>query len=121
VFVWGGDRFEDIPARARAGEDEAGGVEFFESGAVGGQAGTLRDDGITPREAEPAEVLDHGSDEIEAETNGVEIVVPKQEFAAGGAGAFGSEPEGAGVAEMEVARGRRSEAAEIGGRSFNHG
>ena len=64
-------------------------MELGEGGAVGGQAGTLRDDRFAPREAKPAEVFDHGGDEIEAEADGVEIVVAEEELAAGSAGAFG--------------------------------
>ena len=81
----------------------------------------MGDDGLAPGEAEPAEVFEHGGDEIEAEADGVEVVVAEEEFAVGGSGALGGEPEGAGVAEVEVARGRRGEAAEVGGMSFNHG
>lgn len=120
MFVRGGDRIEDVAAGARAGEDETGGVEFGEGGAVGGQAGTLRDDRLAPREAKPAEIFDYGGDEIEAEADGVEIVVAEEEFAAAGAGAFGSEPKRAGVAEVKMARGRRGEAAEVGDGGRNH-
>ena len=120
-FVRGGDGFEDIAARAGAGEDEAGGVECGEGGAVMGQPGALRDDGFAPREAEPAEVCEHGGDEIEAEAEGVEVIVAEEEFATGGAGAFGSEPKCACVAEVEMARRRGGEAAEVGERIFNHG
>ena len=112
-FVRGGNRIEDIAARAGAGEDETGGVEGGEGGAVAGQPGALRDDGFAPREAEPAEVGEHGGDEIEAEAEGVEVVVAEEEVTAGGAGAFGGEPEGARVAEVEVAGGRGGKAAEI--------
>ena len=120
-FVRSGDGFEDIAARAGAGEDEAGGVECGEGGAVMGQPGALRDDGFAPREAEPAEVCEHGGDEIEAEAEGVEVIVAEEEFATGGAGAFGSEPKCACVAEVEMARRRGGEAAEVGERIFNHG
>ena len=109
----GGQCVEDIAARAGAGENEAGGVEGGEGGAVAGQPGALGDDGFAPRETEPAEVCEHGGDEIEAEAEGVEVVVAEDEVAAGGAGAFGGEPERAGVAEVEVAGGRRGETAEI--------
>lgn len=120
-FVRSGDGFEDIAARARAGEDEAGGVEGGEGGAVTGQPGALRDHGFAPREAEPAEVLEHGGDEIEAEAEGVEVIVAEEECATGGAGAFGGEPKCACVAEVEMARGRRGEAAEVRRERFNHG
>ena len=112
-FVGGGDRVEDIAARAGAGENATGGVEGGEGGAVAGQPGALRDDGFVPGEAEPAEVCEHGGDEIEAEAEGVEVVVAEEEVTAGGAGAFGGEPEGARVAEVEVAGGRGGQAAEI--------
>ena len=112
-FVGGGQCVEDIAARAGAGENEAGGVEGGEGGAVAGQPGALGDDGFAPRETEPAEVCEHGGDEIETEAEGVEVVVAEDEVAAGGAGAFGGEPERAGVAEVEVAGGRRGETAEV--------
>ena len=120
-FVGGGQCVEDIAARAGAGENEAGGVEGGEGGAVTGQPGALRDHGFAPREAEPAEVLEHGGDEIEAEAEGVEVIVAEEECATGGAGAFGGEPKCARVAEVEMARGRRGEAAEVRRKRFNHG
>ena len=120
-FVRGRDCIEDVAARARAGKDEAGGVEGGEGGAVAGHSGALRDDGLTPIEAEPVEVREHGGDEIQAKAESVEVVVAQEQVAAGGTGAFGGEPESAGVAEVEMARRRGGEAAEVGRKRFNHG
>ena len=112
---------KDIAARAGAGKNRAGGMEAGEGGAVKRETLALIDDRLGPREAEPAEVFEHGGDEIEAEADGVEIVVAQEQGAAGGAGAFGGDPECARVAEMEVAGGRGREAAEVGSERFNHG
>ena len=93
-------------------------------GPLGLDVGAVRPSDIgalVPVEAEPAEVLEHGGDEIEAEAEGVEVIVAEEECATGGAGAFGGEPKCARVAEVEMARGRRGEAAEVGERIFNHG
>ena len=105
-FVRRAEGFEDIAAGARAGENVAGGVEAGEGGAVEGEAVALVDDGLSPGEAEPAEVGEHRGDEIEAEAEGVEVVVAEEEGAAGGAGALGGDPEGACVAEVKMAGGR---------------
>lgn len=113
-FVRGAEGFEDIAAGAGAGEDPAGGVEAGEGAAVEREAVALADDRLGPGEAKPVEVLEHGGDEIEAEADGVEVVVAQEERAAGGAGALGGEPERARVAEVEMAGGRGSEAAAIG-------
>jgi hypothetical protein len=112
---------EDIAARAGAGKDGSGGMELGEGGAVKRETLALVDDGLGPREAEPTQVFEHGGDEIEAEADGVEIVVAQEQGAAGGAGAFGGDPESARVAEVEVAGGRRGETAEVGSERFNHG
>ena len=123
AFVRGAGGFEDVAAGAVARIDEAGGVEFFEDGAVERAAGLLvvgrvraADVGaFLPGEAEPAEVGEHGVDEIEAEAGGVEVVVAEDERAVGEAGAFGGDPEGAGVPKMQIPGGRGGEAAAIGG------
>ena len=78
------------------------------------------------RAAAEVDGFDAGDGEVRAlrgeqGAEGVEVVVAEEEVTAGGAGAFGGEPKCARVAEMEMARGRRGEAAEVGGRIFNHG
>ena len=76
---------------------------------------------LVPVQAQPAQVLEHRCHEIETEAEGIEVVVAQKEIATGGAGALGGEPEGAGVAEVEMARGGRGETAEVAGMRFNHG
>lgn len=114
TLVGRAEGIEDIAAGAGAGENGAGGVELGESGAVEWQPFALVDDGLGPREAEPTQVFEHGGDEIEAEADGVEVVVAEKQSAAGGAGAIGGEPKRAGMAEVEVTGGRRREASAIG-------
>lgn len=112
-FMRRADGIEDIAARACAGENLAGGVEAREGGAVERETFALGNDGFLPREAEPAEIFEHGGDEIEAEADGVEIVVAQEERAVGRAGAVGGDPECARVPEVEMAGGRGGEAADI--------
>ena len=103
-------------------------MEFFEDAAVERAAGLLvvrimwtADVGaFLPGEAEPAEVGEHGVDEIEAEAGGVEIVVAEDERTAGEAGAFGGDPEGACVPKMQIPGGRGGEAAAIVGGRIHH-
>ncbi len=114
TLVGRAEGIEDIAAGAGTGENGAGGVELGEGGAVERETRALADDGLGPGEAEPTQVFEHGGDEIEAETDGVEVVVAEKQSAAGGAGALGSEPKRAGVAEVEVPGGRRREASAIG-------
>ena len=62
-----------------------------------------------------------GGDEFGAAAGSVEIVVAQEEFTAGGSGALGGDPEGAGVTEMQVSGGGWREAAAVGRRAlFNH-
>ena len=121
------DGLEDIAAGTRAGKDQAGGVELLECGSVMGAPAALvvgrigaADVGaFRPGEAEPAQVLEHRVDEIEAEADRVEVVIAQDERAAGLAGAFRGDPERARMAEVEVAGGRGREASAIGeGRHF---
>ena len=108
-------RVEDVAPAAGAGKDEPGGVEPREGGAVAVAAGTLGDHRFLPGEAEPAQVLDHGRDEIEPEPDGVEVVAAQQQGPAGGLGAALGEPEGAGVSEVQVPGGRGGQAAAVAG------
>jgi hypothetical protein len=62
-----------------------------------------------PIEAEPAEVLDAGVVELGPDARGVEIFKSQQDLAALGAGAPIRQEEGAGVPDMEQARGARGE------------
>jgi len=117
AFVRGGDGgFGEFAAGAVAGEDQAGGVEAGEGVAVGGETLRLGDDGFFPRKAEPAEVFEHGGDELGAAAGGVEVVVAEEQASAGGAGAFMGGPKRERVAEVQVAGGRGGEAADVGRR-----
>jgi len=105
----------DVAARAGAWEDEAGGVEAGEGGAVKEKALALGDDGAVPSQAEPGQVFLKSGDEFGTATGGVEVVVAQEERAAGGSGALVSEPERARVAEVKVAGGGRRKASAIAG------
>ena len=87
----------------RARIDETGGVQPGQGRAVERNAAALRDHGLRPIEAEPAQVLDHGGHELWPAAGGVEVVVAQEQRAADGAGAFLDSPEGPGMAEMEQA------------------
>ena len=113
VFVGrvGGER--EVAAGAGAGIGEAGGEELLEGGEVEGQAVGLAELGV-PGEAEPEEVFAHGGGELGARALGIDVFVAEVERAVGGAGALVGDEEGAGVAEVEKAGGRGSEAAGVG-------
>ncbi len=123
-LVRGAGGFEDVAARAMAGIDEAGGVEFFEDGSVErasgllvvGRVGAAEVGAFLPHEAEPAQVGEHGFDEIEAEAGRVEVVVAQDERAGGLPCALGGDPEGARVPEVQVTSRGGRETASVGGR-----
>jgi hypothetical protein len=117
AFVGSGDGgFGELAACAVTRENQAGGVEAGEGGAVGGEALRLGDDGFFPSEAELVKILEHGGDELGAAAGGVEVVVAEEGASAGGAGVLVGGPECLRVAEMEVAGGRGGEAADVGRR-----
>ncbi len=105
VKMRGAGSFGDVAAGSRARENETGGVEAGEGGAVEQDALALRDDGAVPGQAEPVQIFLEGGDEFRATAGGVEIVVAEEERAAGLAGALMSDPERACVAKVKVARG----------------
>lgn len=67
-----------------------------------------------PLDAEPTEIFDLGELEFRSDTGRIEVVVAKDEGALGRAGALGGDPEGAGVAEVEVAGGGWGDATAVG-------
>ena len=75
ALVRSSDGVEHIAARARAGKNCARGVETSERGAIERETLALGDDGLFPSETQPAQVFQHRSDEIETETDGIEVVV----------------------------------------------
>ncbi len=120
ALMRGAGGFEDIAAGAGARVDEARGMEAGQGGAVTPPPGALRDDGFAPPEAQPGKVFQHRGDELGAATGAVEIVVAEKKITAGAAGAFGGGPKRAGVAQVQIARRRGGQAAEIRGRGRAH-
>ena len=57
-----------------------------------------------PAQAEPTQIFQHGSGEIQAEANGVQVIITQDQGASGSAGAFSGDPERARMSKMEVAR-----------------
>ena len=119
VFVVGGVHHSaEVAAAAGAGVDRAGMQELVECGAVKGEALRLGDHGRLPGDAEPAQVFEHGVDELGAGALRVEVLVAQEERAVGVAGSGEGGPEGCGVAEVEQAGGGGSEAADVGHESM---
>ena len=113
VFVGRLRHLGQVAAGAGARIDVAGGEELFEGGAVGGQAGGLREHGRLPGDAEPGEVFEHGGDEFGAGALGVEVFVAEQEGAVVGAGAGGGGVERGSVAEVKQSGGGGREASDV--------
>jgi len=67
-----------------------------------------------PFKAEPLQVFEHGADKLQLETLGVQVFVTQHQHAAARLGALLGNPECARVAQVQVARRRRREAAAIG-------
>jgi len=114
VVVRGVQALGEIAARAGAGVDVSPGEESLERGAVGGQAGGLREHGRLPGDAEPGQVFEHRRDEFGAGALRVEVFVAEEERAVVLACAGeGGEKRGR-VAEMKQAGGGRREASNAG-------
>jgi len=121
-FVRGGQCAGEIPARAGAGINEAGGAELLERGEITRAAFALgigsewaaAAGAFLPVNSEPAEVFEHGGNEFGPGTGGVEVFVAENKGPAAGDGALLGGPKSAGVAEMQQARGRGSEASAVG-------
>jgi hypothetical protein len=121
AFVGSGESPGEIPAGAIAGKNEAGGVEASQGGLVAIKARGLDYDRLLPAKAEPGEVFEGGGGEFGAAARGIEVVDTHKEASSGGSGAGGGEREGARVTEVQSTGGRRSEAADIGQRSWKRG
>jgi len=97
-------------------------VEALQCGAVEREAcalvvrrvGAAEVGAFGPREAEPAEIFDHGGDVLWAAARAVEVVVAQEERAGGEACALGGDPEGACVPEVQIPGRRRREPAAVG-------
>lgn len=117
--VGGGGGAGDVGAGAGAGVDELEVAEAGESGVVEVEAlrlgvrglGTADVGAFVPVEAEPAEVGDGEFGHAGADTGAVEVFGAEDDAAPCPAGKQPGEEEGAGVAEVEAAGGRWSEAA----------
>ena len=108
----------EIAARAGAGVDGAGLEELVECGAVQRETLRLRDHRGLPGDAEPGKVFQHGVDELGPGPLWVEVFVAEKEGAAGVTGAGVGGPEGGGVAQVQKAGRRWSEAADVGHESM---
>lgn len=121
IGVRGADSGLEVFARAGAGIHEA---SLFQSGdgvavervalalIVGCErAADVR--AFLPIEAEPAEVFEHGGDELHFAAGVVDVFVAEDEDAAVGPGAFQHGPESSRVAEMEIAGWRRGNPAAV--------
>lgn len=112
---------QDILPGASAGIDGAEVTKVIEMLSIEVDAGALivRGEGpanvraFVPREAEPFQILNEAVDKFRADAGAIEVFVAQNEVASGGTGAFLGDPESAGVAEMEVAGGGRSETTAI--------
>ena len=80
------------------------------------RAGTADVRPLMPADAEPEEIFNGGGGELSAASLGVKVFNAQDDCALGVAGALEGFPEGAGVADMEIAGGRRRNAAAIVGR-----
>jgi len=112
---------QDVLAGASAGVDGPEGTQVVEVLSIEVDAGALIVGGertanvraFIPGKAEPFQILNEAVDEFRANAGAIEVFVAQNELAGGGPGAFLGDPESAGVAEMDIAGGRRSEAAAI--------
>jgi hypothetical protein len=68
---------------------------------------------LLPAQAEPAQILDHGRDELLAGPDRVEVFIAQNESASGGDGSFLRHPKSAGMTHMKKARWRRRQSTSI--------
>src|SRR5437016_1479141 len=114
---------QDILTGTGARINEAAGAQFFKGGAIDLETLTLRirPEGaaavrsLLPLETEPMEVFEHGSYIFRAAARAVQVLSAQYEYSLVFTGALLGSPEGAGVAEVEKTRGRRSEARAVEG------
>jgi hypothetical protein len=121
AFVRRARRLDHIAAGARAREDPPGGMEPFQRRAIVGPALALAircmgaaDVGpLAPDQAEPAKVVDHRVGEVHAEAHGVQVIAAQHEGALGSSRALCRNPERAGMAQVQEARGGRCQATAV--------
>src|ERR1051326_4239614 len=121
------ERALQVFARAGAGVDQAAITQFLPRRQIDAAALALRvrREGpaharpLIPVESKPAQIFIHGAHEFRPAALIVEVFIAEDERAGGVARALPGDPESAGVAKMEVSRGRGSETAAIW-RAFSH-
>src|SRR5262245_7071682 len=72
-----------------------------------------------PIQSEPSQILQHGRDELRSAPIQVEIFVAQDQHAAMCTSPFLSDPERAGVTQVQIARGRRGDSPAVTGRGEN--
>ncbi len=111
----------NILARTDAWIDESAGAEFLQRGKVGLLPLTLRVrpecpaaiGPFLPLKTEPTQVLEHGGDKVRFHALSIQIFVAQHQHAAPCLGPLLRCPESPCVAQVQVARRRRGEAAAI--------
>src|SRR5688500_17017488 len=110
----GANRFEHVAAGSGTREDHAGVVKAFERGPIMhaplaliiGRVKTTDVGALRPVDSQPAKVLEHGLNEIQAKADCIQIIITQNQHALGVSRAFSGDPEGTGMAQMKVACGR---------------
>ena len=104
-----GQGLEDVLPGTPTGVNRSGIAKPGEGAAVTGESlalairceGTAAVRTFLPVQTEPAQVQ-HGGGELRTGAASIEILVPQDQHAAGGPGALAGDPEGAGVAQVQV-------------------
>ena len=99
---------EHILARTNARIDEAAFAQFLEGGPIESLAlalgirrvGASAIRALPPRETEPAQILEHGRNELRLAAASVKILISQDQTARGGESALLREPKGARVAQV---------------------
>ncbi len=123
AFMGRGDGGSEVLSRAAAGIEKAAEEQATPGVDVGlaaltlkiGLAGTADVRAFMPADAEPEQIFNRGAGEFTTGAVGVEIFDAENERALCVAGALIGLPEGAGVADVEIAGGRRRKTAAIAG------
>ena len=105
------ERGGDVGAGAEAGIDQPVGAQPFECVGISGASGRLDERLAIPDQAEPAQILFDGGDELGPAARRVEILDPQQEAPARLAGRRMAEDGALGVTEMQLPGRRRREAS----------
>ena len=118
------DGLQHVATGASTGENQAFVVQSLEDGAILRTSLTLvvRSKGAAdvrsfrPFEAQPAKVLQHRLDIVQAEANRIQVIITQNQHALRFPGSFRSDPECTRVAQMKVTGGRRRKTPAINGR-----